>query len=156
LSLRAWRLVNQRFARIAFDGEGARLYGGRWNSNGVAVVYTAQSQSLAALELLANADSASLLERYVFISVEFSSHLVQKVDFSSMPQNWQADPAPQESKDIGDTWVASGSSCVLQVPSVIVPAESNFLLNPRHVDYRKLRIGKPLRFRFDPRLLSRK
>lgn len=153
MSLRAWRLVERRFARTAFDGEGARRYGGRWNSRGVAVVYTAGSQSLAALELLANADSTTLLEHYVFIAVESGSLPVPEVDLSSLPRNWRADPPPQELRDIGDAWVASRRSCVLKVPSVIVSAESNFLLNPAHPEFQKLKIGKPLKFRFDSRLV---
>ena len=146
----------RRFARTAFDGEGARLYGGRWNSRGVAIVYTAQSQSLAALEMLANAESTTLLQNYVLIPVEIDPNLIRTVDALTLPKNWQTYPPPQELRNIGDQWAAQGTSCALQVPSVIVPAESNFLLNPRHADFRKLKIGKPVRFRFDPRLLPRK
>jgi RES domain-containing protein len=152
LNITAWRIVKRKFRKAAFTGEGARRYGGRWNSKGVAVVYVAQSQSLAALEMLAHLDSADLLRYYVAIPVSFDSKLVHDVDLASLPKNWKAYPASRNVRAIGDRWVSSGKSAVLRVPSVIVPSESNFLLNPSHPDYTKILIGKPLRFRFDPRL----
>lgn len=153
MSIIAWRIVKRKLARGAFDGEGARRYGGRWNSKGVAVVYLAQTQSLAALEILVHVDSAQLLEHYVAIPVTIDPKLVTRVDASSLPKNWKAYPPPKRLREIGDGWVSSGNSAVLQVPSVIVPSESNFLLNPLHADYPRLKIGQPIRFRFDLRLM---
>jgi RES domain-containing protein len=155
LNFTAWRVVKRKFRRVAFTGEGARRYGGRWNSKGVAVVYVAQSQSLAALEMLAHLDSANLLRYYVAIPVSFDSRLVTEVGVSSLPKNWKNYPAPGSLRAIGDAWVSSGKSAVLRVPSVLVPSESNFLLNPRHPEYENLVIGEPLRFSFDPRLFRR-
>lgn len=155
MNFTAWRVVKRKFRRVAFTGEGARRYGGRWNSKGVAVVYVAQSQSLAALEMLAHLDSANLLRYYVAIPVSFDSRLVTEVGVSSLPKNWKNYPAPGSLRAIGDAWVSSGKSAVLRVPSVLVPSESNFLLNPRHPEYENLVIGEPLRFSFDPRLFRR-
>jgi RES domain-containing protein len=155
LNFTAWRIVKRKFRRVAFTGEGARRYGGRWNSKGVAVVYVAQSQSLAALEMLAHLDSAELLRYYVAISVNFDSRLVLDVDVSSLPKNWKTYPAPMRLRAVGDAWVSSGKSAVLRVPSVLVPSESNFLLNPHHPEYTNLAVGEPLRFSFDPRLFRR-
>jgi RES domain-containing protein len=155
LNFTAWRIVKRKFRRAAFTGEGARRYGGRWNSKGVAVVYVAQSQSLAALEMLAHLDSADLLRYYVAIPVSFDSRLVTEVGVSSLPKNWKNYPAPRSLRAIGDAWVSSGKSAVLRVPSVLVPSESNFLVNPRHSEYENLVIGEPLRFSFDPRLFRR-
>jgi RES domain-containing protein len=153
--LTAWRIVKRKFRKLAFTGEGARRYGGRWNSKGVAIVYTAQTKSLAALEMLAHLDSADVLRFYVAIPVSFDSRFVVDVDISSLPRNWKSYPAPRSVRAIGDAWVASGKSVVLRVPSVLVPSESNFLLNSRHEDYANLVIGEPLRFSFDPRLFRR-
>ena len=155
MNLTAWRIVKRKFRATAFTGEGARRYGGRWNSKGVAVVYVAESQSLAALEMLVHLDSGELLKYYVAIPVTFDSRLVLDVDLSTLPRNWRTYPAPTTLRTIGDHWVSSGKSVALRVPSVLVPSESNFLLNPNHPDYTKLRIGKLLPFRFDPRLSSR-
>jgi RES domain-containing protein len=154
LSITAWRIVKQKHTRAAFTGEGARRYGGRWNSKGVPIVYVAQSQSLAALEMLVHLDSGELLKYYVAIPVTFEEHLVSHLDSSSLPKNWKAYPAPNRLHTIGDAWASARKSVVLRIPSVIVPSESNFLLNPAHPDFDKLAIGEPLRFRFDPRLIS--
>jgi RES domain-containing protein len=151
----AWRIVKRKFRNVAFTGEGARRYGGRWNSKGVAVVYAAQSQSLAALEMLAHLDSGDVLRYYVAIPVSFDLRPVVDIDVSELPKNWKSYPAPRSLRAIGDAWVSSGESPVLRVPSVLVPSESNFLLNPQHPEYANLLIGEPLPFSFDPRLFRR-
>jgi RES domain-containing protein len=153
--MKAWRITKKRRAKTAFSGEGARLYGGRWNSPGVLVVYVAESQSLAVLEVLVHLDSSALLEKYVFLEVDFEASLVIDLDRSSLPKNWQSDPVPEAVQAICDRWVLSGDSAVLRVPSVLVPGESNFLLNPRHSDFGKVGVSRPLAFRFDPRLARR-
>lgn len=116
------------------------------------MVYTAQSQSLAALEILVNAESSKLLHHYVVIEVVIDPSLITRLDISALPRNWRTDPPPRKLRTLGDLWIAQGSSAVMQVPSSVVPAESNFLLNPRHLDFHKLRIGKVIGFRFDQRL----
>lgn len=148
----AWRITKRKHARNAFSGEGAREFGGRWNNAGTAIVYTAQSQSLAALEMLVHLDSSELLAKYVLIGVEFDQALVRPIDLTTLPMRWRSDPPLLEVRAVGDEWIQAGSSPVLQVPSALVPGESNFLLNPAHVDFPKLRFGKPLDFYFDPRL----
>ena len=155
MTLSAWRITKQKHAKTAFDGEGARLYGGRWNTPGTAIIYTAQSQSLAVLEMLVHLDSPELLKKYVLFEVSIDLAYVGNLDFSNLPRNWRADPAPPTVQAIGDSWVANGGSAVLRVPSTLVPGESNFLLNPRHPEFAKLRIGKALPFQFDPRLARR-
>jgi RES domain-containing protein len=155
LSFSAWRITKQKHAQSAFTGEGARLYGGRWNSPGTAMIYTAQSQSLAVLEVLVHLDSPELLKKYVLFEVAVDEAYVDELDPSKLPRNWKADPAPSKVQTIGDDWAAGGTSAVLRVPSTLVPGESNFLLNPRHPDFRKLRIGKALPFLFDPRFAHR-
>ena len=152
LSITAWRIVKQKNEKSAFSGEGARLYGGRWNSPGTALVYTAQSQSLAALEMLVHLDSADLLGEYVFFDVVIDEAMIAVVDVSSLPKNWRAEPAPSKLQAIGSAWVAGGTSVALRVPSSLIPAESNYLLNSKHADFAKLQIGKAVPFRYDPRL----
>ena len=150
--LTAWRIVKRKRARTAFSGEGARQYGGRWNSPGVPMVYTAASQSLAALEMVVHLDSSELLHHYVVIQVGIDEALIEKLDRARLPKDWRADPPPGKVRELGNAWVKSGTSAVLQVPSATLPAENNFLLNPRHPDLPKLVIGKPSAFQFDPRL----
>lgn len=116
------------------------------------MVYTAQSQSLAALEILVNAESSELLHHYVVMEVVIDPSLITRLDISELPRNWRTDPPPRKLRTLGDLWIAQSSSAVMQVPSSVVPAESNFLFNPRHLDFHKLRIGKTIAFRFDQRL----
>jgi len=156
LKISAWRITKQKHAKTAFTGDGARLYGGRWNSPGTPVVYTAESQSLAVLEMLVHLDSTEILTKYVLFQVEIDTSHIEPVDKAKLPRNWKADPAPERVRAIGDAWIARGDSAVLRVPSALVPGESNFLLNPGHSDFPRLTIYKPLSFRFDPRIAGRK
>ena len=90
MTLSAWRIVKRKYASSAFSGEGARLFGGRWNNPGVAMVYTAQSQSLAALELLVHLDSSDLLATYVVFEVRIDESLIARVDSAELPRHWRA------------------------------------------------------------------
>jgi len=155
VSVIAWRIIQRKFAKVAFTGEGARLFGGRWNSQGYAVVYTAQSLALAALEILVHVGSQKLLQSYVAIPVTIDPQLIREIDASTLPKNWRAYPASNATRTIGDAWVSEGVLPVLRVPSAVIPTEFNFLLSPSHKDFRKLRIGKPQDFRFDRRLTEK-
>ncbi|MDQ3817987.1 MAG: RES family NAD+ phosphorylase [Acidobacteriota bacterium] len=149
----AWRIVKTRFVRQAFDGEGARLYGGRWNSVGVRMVYTAGSVSLAVLEILVHLENADVLPAYSLCAVHFDGNVVTSLDRLRLPPNWRESPSPPELLAIGDGWIAGAESAVLEVPSAIVESESNYLINPAHRDFASLVIEKPRPFKFDPRLL---
>ena len=155
MTISAWRITKQKHAKSAFSGEGARIYGGRWNSPGTAMIYTAQSQALAVLEMLIHLDSPELLKRYSLFEVEMDLLYVAELDLSNLPRNWRANPTPAGVRALGDDWVASRRSVALRVPSALVPAESTFLLNPQHPDFSKLCIGKAVPFQFDPRLARR-
>lgn len=152
--LTAWRIVKKRYAGSAFDGEGARAYGGRWNSPGVAVVYVASTRSLAALEMAVHLDRATLLGSFVLIPCEFDERFVTIVDPGSLPADWRTSPPRSELGAIGDTWVAELRSAVLAVPSAIIDGETNFLLNPAHPDFARIRIGEFEDFEFDRRLIK--
>ena len=115
MSVIAWRIIQRKFAKLAFRGEGARLFGGRWNSPGHAVVYTAQSLALAALEILVHVDSDKLLQDYVAIPVTVDPQLITQVDKSALPNNWRAYPASKATRTIGDDWISEGGLPVLQV-----------------------------------------
>lgn len=150
----SWRIVKAVRADDAFTGEGARRAGGRWNHAGTAIVYTAGSLALAALEILVHLDGPQLLHSYVQIPVEFDQRLCRELDLSSLPEDWSGNPAPDWTRSAGSQWVASHDSVVLAVPSAVVPDESAYLLNPSHSDFPALRIGQPASFRFDPRLIK--
>jgi len=139
----AWRIVKKRHAATAFDGEGARLFGGRWSSPGVPVVYVASTRSLAVLEMAVHLDRATLLASFVLIPCEFDDRLVTIVNRSALPLRWRRDPPPPELAAIGDAWVKQAGSAVFAVPSAIIEEETNFLLNPAHPNFSQIRIGSP-------------
>jgi RES domain-containing protein len=152
VSITAWRITKRQHEKSAFNGAGAKKFGGRWNSPGTAVVYTSQTQSLAVLEVLVHLETPDLLQNYALIGVDIEEEFIELLDQSRLPQGWRSEPAPIALRDIGDEWVQAGNSAVLQVPSALVPDESNFLLNPGHKDFEKLRIRPPSPFLFDARL----
>ena len=151
--IEAWRITRRRFAEEAFTGSGARLYGGRWNRPGVPVVYTAQSRSLAILELLVHIRNTEPIHDFVLISVVFDEALVEAVELHGLPAGWETEPPTQASQSIGDAWVLGGKQPVLSVPSAVVPEERNFLLNPAHALFSRITIGQPTDCRMDGRLL---
>jgi RES domain-containing protein len=148
--IRSWRIVAALHAAHAFDGDGPRLLGGRWNSPGVRVVYTSENAALAALEVLVHLKRMASLPEFALISCEFGEKLVDVV--TDLPHGWRNYPPLPEQQAIGDEWVRSARSAVLRVPSVIVPGENNYLLNPTHPKFKKIAIGKPERFALDLRL----
>ncbi len=150
----ARRIVKKAFITTAFTGEGALLYGGRWNSPGVPVVYVASSRALAILEMAVHLDNATLLTSFALIPCTFHERLVTGIDRRALPAQWRQDPSPAELAAIGDKWVAQARSAVLAVPSAIVDDETNFLLNPAHPRFADIEIGEPSDFEFDRRLIK--
>ena len=150
--LTGWRLVPAAQAASAFDGEGARLYGGRWNSVGVPMVYASQHLSLAALEIRVHIERTSMARPYKCFAFHFDESLLRKFPTEELPKNWRELPAPPSVQALGDAWARQGQSALLAVPSTIIESESNLLINPRHHDFQKIRIEKPSEFWFDTRL----
>jgi RES domain-containing protein len=148
----AWRIVKAKHASTAFDGEGAKLNGGRWNSAGVRVVYVSFSKSLAALETLVHL-KLPVTSKYLAIPVEFDNALVELFLPKNLPTGWNIEPPPPVTQEIGDRWVKEHRSAILALPSVIT-RESNYLINPAHPDFKRISTGSPEPFTFDPRLLS--
>ena len=148
-----YRICRRRYA--PFDGEGARRQSGRWNHDGTPVVYTAGSLSLAALEVLAHTDASLLPADLVYVAAEIPAAVkITQYTLQDMPADWQQNPAPMSTKDLGQQWVQAAPTAVLAVPSTLVPIEMNYLLNPVHRDFKKIRLHPPEEFLFDARLLG--
>lgn len=147
----AWRLTKTKHLSHAWDGEGARLSGGRWNSVGTLVVYASATLSLALVETLVHLP-AGVLPAYTAIPIDFDAALVTRLEPRRLPSDWLANPAPRSTQTLGDAWALDAKNAILQVPSVVVPLESNYVINPKHRDFSRIRIGKPNPFPFDPRL----
>jgi RES domain-containing protein len=150
----AWRLTKTKFVGDPLSGDGARLYGGRWNSPGVSVVYFAESISLAVLEVLVHLEATRILESYSLVRIDFEQSNVRTMAVDELPLNWADYPAPAELQAIGNAWVEASESLLLKVPSTIIPFEHILLLNPAHPDRGSISVAEPFPFRLDPRLLT--
>ena len=149
MEITSYRLVKKKHAHRALDGEGARLYGGRWNSQGGSVVYTSDSLALCCLEIFVNLPSYDLLKDFVYIKLSFDKKLVQDVD---LHDGWNDRPVSKVSQRIGDRWIQEQGSAVLRLPSVIIPEGNNYLINFNHPDSNQIKIEEPISLVFDSRL----
>ena len=147
-----WRITTAKFVETAFTGEGARLFGGRWNPQGWKMVYMAQSQSLALLELMVQDDT--LRAHYMLIPADLPKNLQEtRIEIDQLPNNWRTLNARDALQSIGLAWLQSAQTAVLNVPSAVVPAERNYLLNPLHPHFSSIRFGQPQSLLTDTRLL---
>lgn len=151
MTVQAWRLVREARADDAFSGEGAGLFGGRWNPVGTRITYTSTTRSLAALEVLVHHAERIPSGRFLFWGIRFPKALVTTVSWQDLPGNWRAFPPQKSTTEIGRAWVAANASPVLEVPSVLIPEESNYLLNLEHPRAGEIEIGEAQSFCFDPR-----
>ena len=155
MRLRAYRLVPLKYAETAFDGEGARREGARWNSPGVRAVYAAGSLSLAQLECLVHVRKANLLRNYVVVVAEFADALcLEATSRYGLPSDWRSEPPSPSTQALGTRWLREAASAVLRVPSVITAGESNFMFNPQHPDFTRVKLHPAAEFRFDLRLIG--
>ena len=140
--MRVWRVCKRRHA--AFDGQGARLAGGRWNHPGTAIVYTSETLSLAALELFVQLDRDEVPGDMVVVSAEIPDTVQRTSLRIEAPQrDWRMYPSPSDLCNVGTKWAAGMASAVLEVPSSIIPAERNYLLNPAHPAFRDIEVHAP-------------
>lgn len=151
----AYRIVKTKYADLAFTGEGAKLYGGRWNSRGKRATYAAESIALAALELLVHLKSDRILSAYTLFQLTLNDGQIMVLDKQALPADWSHQSAPRSTSRIGDEWLGKCLSLALKVPSIIVPEEYIFVLNPAHDDYPEVveRAGSHP-FQFDSRLAT--
>jgi len=150
--VRVWRIT--RAAYQALDGEGARLYGGRWNPEGIEVVYTSAALSLAALEYLVHVDPEDVPDDLVAMEIEIPDELeAERVELTELPRDWNAVPDHPACVERGAAWARAARVPLLRVPSAIVPEEENVLVNPRHPEARRVVVRSVRPFRFDSRLL---
>jgi len=150
--MRLWRICRRRYASQALSGEGARLYGGRWNSRGVRVIYTSNSLALAAVETFINLEPNLRPADLVSIEGEVPESLeTETVDLNELPSHWYA-TRDESLCRFGDDWIAAGRTVALLVPSAAIRGEWNVLLNPAHGEFSKVTFQEPRPFEFDVRM----
>lgn len=135
------------------SGTGARLYGGRWNNIGKPVVYLASSRALAVLEVLVHLPPTLIPSNYCIVTLDVPDD-IQAIDLQTLPPNWQDYPEPGILKSIGDRFLFDNRHLLCKVPSAVVQEEYNYLLNPAHSRFLKVKIKKKESFTFDKRLLE--
>jgi RES domain-containing protein len=150
-----FRLSRARY-KDELSGYGASLNGQRWNSKGTEVVYTAQTRALANSEVAVHISLGILPSDYHIVEIEIPDSLkIQELKASELPSEWNAIPSNTESQIIGDKFVKLNNLAILKVPSVIVKGEFNFILNPNHIDFKKIKIISTEPFPFDPRYFKK-
>lgn len=150
--MRFWRICRSRYAAEAADGEGARRYGGRWNSRGARLVYASTSLALAAVETFVNLEPNLRPPDLVSIAGDIPDAIeTVSLDIKALPARWN------ETRDdslhrFGDEWIRDGVSAALLVPSAAIRGEWNVLLNPAHADFARIEFRDPRPFEFDLRM----
>jgi RES domain-containing protein len=155
MPLSLWRIVTEKFIDDAFSGNAASQAGGRWNSRGTKVVYASSSLSLATIEILINLPNGFIPNRYVAIEAKVPPALsIESVRRSELPSNWMDIIIPEETRKIGDAWIACSEACILSVPSALISQERSYLINPSHRDFSKIAVVSKEYINFDHRLFS--
>ena len=152
----AWRITKQKHQSTGLSDEGARIYGGRWNPIGIPVIYTAESLSLAALEIIVHLEKEQLLyNRFVKIPVTFKSSLVYPLSRKKLPKDWDSLPPSESTQRIGRKWIEQTKHAILKVPSTVISEDHNYIINPVHPHFAAIEFGEPQRFEFDERLIEK-
>lgn len=152
---RVYRILRKRYAKTPFDGEGAYRYGGRWSSPGVRLAYTSKHLSLAMIEYFVHLDRDDPPPDLVVAIADVPDDVSRMhVNPDSRSATWRQTPAPARLAAIGDRFARRRRDAILVVPSALTPAESNWLLNPDHPDFRRIRIRPTEPFAYDSRFFA--
>ena len=150
-----FRLCKGKF-RNDLSGKGAELAGGRWNSKGTAMVYTCQSRALCTTEIAVHTPLGIIPEDYFLLSIAVPDKAaVKEIAVKDLPSGWRKFPHPHFTQQLGDAFLQENKFLVLKVPSAVVPGDFNFLLNPRHPDFRNVKIKTTEDFEFDERIFKK-
>jgi len=149
----AWRVDYARWAAQSFSGDGAAVEGGRWNPAGVKAVYVSEHLAMAAQEKFVHLPHPlPRRSRFVKFSLRFGRLPVRRLTAAKLPADWRTEPAPESTQAIAAAWFAAGPTAILAVPSALIPEETNYVLNPAHPDFLRIKISAPATFEFDPRM----
>ena len=152
--MQVYRLVRKKYAN-PLSGEGAARSGNRWNSKGTALIYCAASRALAMAEVAVHLSLGLLPKDYEMVELEIPGEVsLMSLTSANLPLGWNSFPHLLQTQRIGDKFVEATESCVLQVPSAVVPGDFNFLLNPAHPDFERIQLKSRVAFPFDSRFFG--
>ena len=138
------------------SGRGAEASGGRWNGKGTAMVYTSASRALCMVEIMVQIPAGIIPKDYYLVSISIPDIIrVLTLDPKDLPNNWNKNPIPASTQKLGNAFIAAQEALVLKVPSAIVQDEWNYLINPLHKDFKKVKIAATEPFSFDTRLFRK-
>ena len=149
--MQVWRLYPERFCETAFTGVGGLYVASRWNHLGMAMVYTATSPALAALEFFVNLEPNEAPDDLLLAEAAIPDDLLEQLKLDLLPADWR-ELNNLACRDLGSGWAASGRSVALRVPSAVVDGDWSVLLNPRHTDFSKVELAALKPFRYDERM----
>lgn len=145
-------IIREKFAS-PLSGKGASFKGARWNSPGIELIYTAANRSLAMAEVVVHNSGDILFSDFVMATIFIPDEIsMQKLVEADLPGDWNVFPHLQNTQQIGDQFVLTGSHCILQIPSVVTRGDFNILINPGHPEMKKIKIVSIEKFPFDQRL----
>jgi RES domain-containing protein len=152
--MEAFRLSRAKFAK-PLSGKGAALKGARWNSIGVELIYLASNRSLAMAEVAVHFSLATIPSDYVMITIHIPDTIsIKKINETNLPKNWNTFPNPSSTQSIGDEFVVANKYCILHIPSAVTQGDYNYLINPNHSEFSKIKIISTIKFPFDKRIFS--
>lgn len=152
--MKVFRLVRSKY-KIKLSGKGAAMSGNRWNSKGTEIIYCADSRALAMAEVAVHLSLATLPNDFVMLEIDIPAEVSKSsLAVSKLPVGWNQFPHLIETQSIGDDFIAQNKSCILKVPSAVVPGDFNYLINPIHPDFSKISIVGKDKFPFDNRFVN--
>ncbi|MBS1858900.1 MAG: RES family NAD+ phosphorylase [Acidobacteria bacterium] len=152
---RVYRILRKPYSKRPLDGEGAYRFGGRWSSAGTRLAYTAEHLSLAMIEYFIHVEAGEAPRDLVVATVEVPD-AVSRIALTErqLPRGWRRNPATPELAAVGDGFVREGKAAVLTVPSALAPAECNWLINPQHPEFARIRVVSVETFEYDSRFFG--
>jgi len=152
--MEVFRLARKKYP-IELSGKGASISGARWNSKGTEIIYCAQNRALAMAEVLVHLSLATLPSDFVMLTIEIPEDIVIEIlDLTNLNIDWNIFPSTFETPLLGDDFIKRNEACVLKVPSAVVKGDFNFLINPYHADFTKIKITEQSDFPFDKRIFK--
>ena len=150
-----YRLAKEKYCND-LSGKGAELSGGRWNSKGSVIIYTSASRALCTAEIAVHIPIGIIPGNYFLAEIEIQDDItMEEVSVLQLPAKWNQFPHSHETQKIGDQFIASNKTLLLKVPSAVVQGDFNYLINPQHADFSKVKIRNTESFSFDERLFRR-
>ena len=152
--MEGFRLARKKYA-IELSGKGASIAGARWNSKGTEIIYCAQSRALAMAGVAVHLSLATLPSDFVMLTIDIPDDIaMEEINVADLKSNWNIFPSDFSTPLLGDDFVRRNAACILKVPSAVVKGDCNFLINPHHPDFKKIKIIEQSDFPFDKRIFK--